>query len=556
MPIHEGVALAEGGSRVARDPLPIVEEYLGRPNPKLRRHAVTALAAIGDARSLDRLIHVALEDPSADVRAAAEAQLRALGSRAPAEAVETWRALLDDQDKAARRAACALVGRLAAGGAELRLPALSVRTRLRLGYGLRTAVHPRRRLGHFLRPLLPALAGATLWLVLLSMLLDGFAASIPRGSKGPSVLYLPIGFALVWVLYTLVAAWRTVAIGYYVDRPVGVLTEVFFAGLFGVLAVAVVHLLLLLTGPGWIQFVWWDYASLPAVAAATRLGTLLAAGGSVGSSLLTVARLLLGFAAGVVVMSASCILDPLGAEFWTALSVLPATLASAFTVIDMRGPRAVSPSPRPLARALAIVLVAGCFLAVAIILYPVTEPPPSHERRVTDISPAGTTERITKLPYRLALKSDANQTLVVTLTVGPRHHATSGDYRYAFCGPPAAAPDQGPVQSSEPSPAAEADSSGGGCRESLKIGRAGVSSVEQAYVLRRGEYRLLLLERPTLFAERVDEFNFFELLTLKTTRLLQPEPQREAPEDIRLTLKVEAATRSATATGASGVRQP
>src|SRR5258708_8701260 len=61
---------------MARDPLPIVEEYLSSGEAQVRKNAAVALAVVGGREGFAELVRLALLDPDEKVRKCAAAEFR------------------------------------------------------------------------------------------------------------------------------------------------------------------------------------------------------------------------------------------------------------------------------------------------------------------------------------------------------------------------------------------------------------------------------------------------------------------------------------------------
>jgi len=123
-----------------RNPTGIICEYLNRAEPQVRKNALTALAAIGDQDSIERLITAALEDPAPEVRSHAEAEIAKFEGPVAESARDHLHRLLEDKDPKRRATTYALLGRLRVLGFPALRPALSWLKRWRLAASLRS--HP------------------------------------------------------------------------------------------------------------------------------------------------------------------------------------------------------------------------------------------------------------------------------------------------------------------------------------------------------------------------------------------------------------------------------
>ena len=65
---------------MARSALEIIEEYVVDPEARIRRNAVTALAALDSDEGVDRVVDLALKDTDGSVRDRAVNELRELCS--------------------------------------------------------------------------------------------------------------------------------------------------------------------------------------------------------------------------------------------------------------------------------------------------------------------------------------------------------------------------------------------------------------------------------------------------------------------------------------------
>lgn len=531
---------------MARDPLRVVEDYLKSSDPRVRSNAVRALSVV-ESLSSERLVRMALSDPDPEVKNAAEATLQKRRGSVDRNAdAAVWHDLL--RDSGLRQSTYALMGRLSAAGAAVTVPALPYTHRLRLAYDLRRSVRPQHRgVRYYLfRLLLPPAAGAAMASVLVSLLLDGFALSIPHASKDPDVLQTLFVSSVFWVGFTLLTAWRTVAIGHYVDRPAGILVEVLVAGVLAALPIIVVAVLIWLFNPAEFDAGLWLLLGVTfGLAAATRSGVLLANGVALRGGALVAARLFLGTAAGLLVWTILCAISAELRSLWLILSPYPAALAFAFAFTDMRGPQLNRPRISPLARTAATAIIVPIGAAIFALLWPVGEPPTTLEMNLAEVK-ASRKEQVTKLPYKLVLRSDRPQRLLVKLTIQPPNKAAMKSYRYAFCGPPA---DPRPkAEGIRPAPqrrGVEKAPASGRCsqiRNKEKIGGSGVGSLNNQYDLGIGEYELLLFQHPALFGAKIDvageEDDVLNLVRTKMTRMLWPE-QRNAEDRIELFLERE-----------------
>ena len=122
-----------------RKPLLIIKEYL-EPNepPQVRKNALSALAALGDAESLTMLAQIALNEPEPQLRDRAEAEISSL---APSTGLQAIQPLLHELKGPETYA---LLGRLRNRGMTVRLPRMGIVKRLRLAKSLRNLLYPKR----------------------------------------------------------------------------------------------------------------------------------------------------------------------------------------------------------------------------------------------------------------------------------------------------------------------------------------------------------------------------------------------------------------------------
>ena len=328
--------------------LQIIDEFLQDEdsNAQTRRNAAVALATIGDAEALQRLMRLAISDGDAGVRAAAEAELATACRQSPASLAPALATALADGERAP--SCYALMGRLRAQGARLPpLPAALPWLRLALSH-CRQARGVVSRWSWASRAMVPGLFATALGAVAAHFYLQSLADKSMRSDHdlGGALLLSLLFFAGPLIAF---GTWRTTPYRLHSRGGSGALAEIAWACLWTTVPGAACVAVILSAGPDTAPTDWFIAGMLsllpPVVAGAIRAGTL-AADGALGS----VRRLVGGGFASVVGAAAGLVCVTLAAGllhaisggfssvFWICWLPICCGLAAAYAAIDARIP--------------------------------------------------------------------------------------------------------------------------------------------------------------------------------------------------------------------------
>jgi len=374
-----------------RNPFLIVKEYV-QPGemPQVRKNALTALAALGDADSRALLAEVALSDADPDVREKAEVEIASMPSESARAAVKL---LLDElRVPEQRRGAYALLGKLRNRGLSFEFPHLPITARMRLAKSMRDHLYPKRSVKFNFRTFWGISAGVFLsWLVVTVYCY----ATLGVGLDGWSVAgYLIFG----WMLTTGISAASTLFTSparLYADWKGGVLLDVVMTTLSSLIVSAVAVLLSRETEAKYAGFHYQHLLlfSTPLTAAAIRIGTLAVFGWAKSRQLNWLIQMVVGGSCGLatydlMLITTGNVGDGFLARTWAMVVLCSYGLAGAFAWVDTRS--ALIPVSSLFGKAVALSLTLVTFLFSLMFLIPL----PSSEKNDLGVIVAPGTQQI------------------------------------------------------------------------------------------------------------------------------------------------------------------
>jgi hypothetical protein len=178
-----------------RNPLLIVKEYARAEDRQVRKNAINALAVLDDQDGWKMLTEIALEDKEPDVRSFAEAKIASLPQERAKAAVEPLLEALTTAGK--ENEAYAILGRLRSRGLYVKLPRLSLLSRLLNAKALFDSVYPKKGIPFRFRA----------WKsISLTVIISVFVLSVLASLQERSVVY---GWS---IFYYFLIAWFTAQI--------------------------------------------------------------------------------------------------------------------------------------------------------------------------------------------------------------------------------------------------------------------------------------------------------------------------------------------------------
>jgi hypothetical protein len=206
--------------------LAIVEEFLRSSEPQVRRNAVTALATLGTADSLQLLVKTALSDESNKVRTRARLEILSLPDAKATEAAEVLREAIADPARV--RDAYRLVGAMRTRGWTKNRPEEGLWIRLRRALYMRRHLARLQKIGLLakMRAVAPSAFGgaaAVCGFFAAGMLMTPDSDLWAQGVLG--------GFAAV--LIVTIATWRSAPVGQHFDREAASVIEIAISALVG-----------------------------------------------------------------------------------------------------------------------------------------------------------------------------------------------------------------------------------------------------------------------------------------------------------------------------------
>jgi hypothetical protein len=257
-----------------RDPIVLINEFLQREEPHLRKNAVVALGAITSSERTDRLVHLALNDAEPQIRECAEKELVNVWRGGETRLLDIYEESRNDRPK--RKLLYALLGRLRSKGADVPRRRAGVRAAL----SLFSVAYPTRGWKFYFRPLLPALGGVVVSSILFAVVL-GAVALVNQLSSGlhEDLVFNIVFAAAVAVVGAVVASARTTAYALHYSSRLAFLIEVLFPSLIVTAAYTIgVLLYKLATGNGHLSGIVLGGVLIFATVAASRAFTMVAAG--------------------------------------------------------------------------------------------------------------------------------------------------------------------------------------------------------------------------------------------------------------------------------------
>lgn len=206
----------------------VIEEFLRSPAEQHRKNAVTALAALGDKESIERLTDIALTEQDAVSRNRAEQEILSLKGEQLDYAISLLEKATDNP--ANRRTANGILGRLNDKGQVINTPRRSPFTRLRLSLSLHNYLYPSRTMRFRLRAWKSGLLGSLIGYVFLYIILNLTEdwRDLPLiGNLFFAVLIVSLSFSMA-----ILVTQRASPISFHHDRLAAVVVEPVFASTF------------------------------------------------------------------------------------------------------------------------------------------------------------------------------------------------------------------------------------------------------------------------------------------------------------------------------------
>lgn len=325
---------------MARNPLPIVKEFLASKELQVRKNAVAAMAAIETDEATIELVRTALKDPDPQTRQFAEQELLQLSPDSLQAAVTELEHELSD--KATAAPAYALLGRIRGHGVPMALPALPWGNRLKLASSLVRQLYPSRNLAFRFRAMTkPFLVMCVAVLTYYLILVGPIQISLdPSGS-----VFFAVSAVFVGSVLTFLSTQRITPIGLQTDLKAGVLAQS--------AAIAFYSLAVMLALVGLIFLADREYLNalavvamlvlVPAACVLVRLVTIGAIAVTSGGWLNRYGPIIAGGCAGCVLLTVGVLnrwlyANPVIGGVWAILVPSFFGPAAGFAVIDQSGP--------------------------------------------------------------------------------------------------------------------------------------------------------------------------------------------------------------------------
>lgn len=353
------------------DPWTVVQDFVTSPDPKLRRNALTALAAMGNRASISQLIERALSDEDHSVTQRARDEILDLDENSARHAVSELTGAVEESKKG-WKIAYAILGSLRSVGHTVPVPKVGWLSRIRQVWSLGARKHPilgKRKLTRAVGPsLLGGAIASAIWVAYLGL---ANMADWTENAFGITVFAM----FLALVMGPLVS-WRTRAANQQFDPVAGAFVDMAWAagltyvGFFVLLAIATFE-------DNWVMLL---TVGAPLSVAAVRAGTLMGLGVTNEPRRHRVAQVAIGGAAGFVVLTVATLLagpaNGAGAVWGIGVPVMFA-LANVFAKIDGTSIPSV-PLLRGLARPISGTVVGVMVVPMTLVLIP--EPTTRLER--------------------------------------------------------------------------------------------------------------------------------------------------------------------------------
>jgi hypothetical protein len=325
-----------------RNIISIVEEYIRSPEPRLRRNAITALAAINSTESISGIVRVALSDHDVPVVQHAVAELLKLKEDALARALlELTIALANPREQ---QQAYYILGMLYGAGVKVTLPKQRLAVRLRLAASQTISHSQKGKWKERIRAWKPALYGHLGGIIALVSIV-----SISIGIDWDSFLPALILCTFLGPLLAIVSTQWTKPIGHQMDRVASVAVE-FGSAAFGALVFVPAVVFWIAPMFNIHMYGGWSFNTLTTMGAwavilgiwvgIIRFGTALTYGivrTRRGSKL---AQCVIGGMCGMIMITAVALMDwreGTGGALWPMLFPMAFGVANAFAAIDGEG---------------------------------------------------------------------------------------------------------------------------------------------------------------------------------------------------------------------------